>query len=507
MRNCLHVFILLASISTIFAATQKQNALFVPTNILLITADDLGYETMDFLGSKVRDVTPNISRLAEESLSFQNAHVNVAICAPSRSVIATGRYGHNSGCFGFNKLTKDIPTLFGTFQNNGYLTGILGKVPHSTTDPNFEWNFAHDYGELGNGRSPTKYHDYAETFFAQCKRDGKPFYFMINSHDPHRPFHNPEKPMKNADLPSRLFTADEIVVPGYLPDLPEVRKELSHYYNSIRRLDDTVGRVLEALENSGFAERTLVLFMTDNGSAFPFAKANTYLASTKTPMIIRWPGVTRPGSVDSKHFISEVDFFPTFMDVTGLNHPDGLDGRSFLSLLRGESQSNREHVFTQIDYTIGGPAKPMRSVQDKRYGYIFNAFSDGKFNYRNNNEGLTFKAMEHAGKTDPDIQQRVDMFRHRVPQEFYDLKNDPACTNNLIHSQEHQELIRAHQRQLREWMVDTHDHCLNAFDVRDDPNKLAAAVANYPKLEKPKKNTTAEQQKQKRRDNRQNKNK
>jgi N-sulfoglucosamine sulfohydrolase len=454
------------------------------TNILLITADDLGYEAIDFLGGELKGVTPNLSKLASESLSFQYGHVNVAICAPSRSVIATGRYGHNSGCIGFNKMPKPIPTMFGTLKTNGYLTGILGKVSHSTTDPDFQWDFSHDQPELGNGRSPKKYHSYATEFLARCKFEGKPFYFMVNSHDPHRPFHNPDHPVKGAENPSRLFSPSEIPVPSYLPDLPGVRSELAHYYNSVRRLDDTVGRVLDALDKSGFAETTLVVFITDNGSAFPFAKANTYLASTHTPMLMRYPGVTKPGAVDDTHFVSNVDFFPTFMEIAGLPAPGGLDGRSLLPLLKGEKQTGREYVFTQIDYTIGGPPKPMRCVQDKNFGYIFNAFSDGIFAYRNNNEGLTFKAMQEAGKNDPAIQARVDMFRHRVPQEFYDLKNDPGCTKNLIASAEHKELVTKYQARLREWMVETNDHNIKAFDVRDDPAKLAEAVANYPTLPK-----------------------
>lgn len=474
------IFFTLILLSCGFSIAEEKRL-----NILLITADDLGYEAMDFLGGEVAGVTPNLSKLASESLSFERAHVNYAICAPSRSIIGTGRYGHNSGCFGFNKLPKDIPTVYSTFQKNGYLTGILGKVGHSTCDLGFSWNFSHDYAQLGAGRSPTKYHDYAEEFFARAKKENKPFYFMVNSHDPHRPFHNPDKPMKNAEIPSRLFSPNEIPVPSYLPDLPEVRKELSHYYNSIRRLDDTVGRVLDALEKSGEADNTLVLFMTDNGSAFPFAKANTYLASTRTPLLVRWPGVTQPGSVDDTHFVSEVDFFATFTDAAGIPVPDELDGQSLVPILKGEKEDGREYVFTQIDYTIGGPAKPMRCIQDENFGYIFNAFSDGKFNYRNNNEGLTFKAMQELGKTDPAIQERVDMFRHRVPQEFYDLKKDPGCIVNLIDSTDHAELIEKYQKRLREWMVETNDHCIVAFDVREAPAKLADAVKGYPKLVKP----------------------
>ncbi len=464
--------------------TKEKKALSSspPLNILLFTADDLGHEQLDFHGGGVSDVTPNLSKFSAENHTFLRGHVNIAICAPSRSIIATGRYGHNSGCYGFNKLPKKIPTVFAHFKEHGYLTGVLGKVSHSTCDTTFTWDLAHDQGELGNGRSPRKYHDYSVEFFNRCKKEGKPFYFMVNSHDPHRPFHDPKKPLKNVEEPSKLFKPNEIEVPPFLPDLPEVRKELAHYYNSIRRLDDTFGRVMQALEKSGLSDSTLVLFITDNGSAFPFAKANTYLASTRTPLLVRWPGVTKTGTKDDTHFVSEVDFFPTFTESAGLPAADKLDGRSFVSLLLGMPQDKRDVVFTQIDYTIGGPPKPMRCIQDEKFGYIFNAFSDGEFEYRNNNEGLTFKAMKEKGKTDPAIQARVDFFRHRVVEEFYDLKNDSGSTKNLIDSPEHQEIIATYTKRLRQWMVDTNDHNLRSFDVRKDPARLAKTIVDYPKM-------------------------
>ena len=461
-----------------------------PLNVLLITADDMGYEAADFLqgqgAGKVAGVTPNLDKFATRSLCFQHGFVNAAICVPSRGIIATGLYGHNSGIYGFVKLSKKVPTVFETFQKAGYLTGILGKVSHSTPDPSYKWDFEHDYQELGAGRSPTKYHDYCAEFFALCKKENKPFYFMVNSHDPHRPFYGAEgRKLKGEEVPSKVYKPEEIAVPGYLHDLPGARQELASYYSSVRRLDDTVGRVLQALDDSGLADRTLVVFISDNGSSFPFAKANTYLASNREPFLIRWPGVTKAGSVDAGHFVSEVDFFPTFMEAAGLQAPAGMDGRSLVPLLKGQEQAGRDHVFTQIDYKAGRDPTPMRCVQDNHYAYIFNAWSDGQHAYKNNNEGETFKAMEVAGSSNPAIQARVEMFRHRVPQEFYDLEKDPACTTNLVNDPQHRELAQKYQETLRRWMVDTHDFCLAAFDARNDPAKLAAAVACYPKASGP----------------------
>jgi hypothetical protein len=94
------------------------------------------------------------------------------------------------------------------------------------------------------------------------------------------------------------------------------------------------------------------------------------------------------------------------------------------------------------------------------------------------------QAGEKVGKTDPAIQARVEMFRLRVPQEFYDLDKDPGCTKNLIHDPQHQARVKKYQDRLRQWMIETHDHCLAAFDARESPAKLSVAVKNYPVLDK-----------------------
>ncbi|RKY08120.1 MAG: hypothetical protein DRP66_05255 [Planctomycetota bacterium] len=317
---------------------------------------------------------------------------------------------------------------------------------------------------------------YCKEFLARCRRENKPFYFMVNSHDPHRPYHIGGKPIKGAKEPSKTYKPDEVAVPGFVCDLPGVRQELSCYLNSVRRLDDTFGKTLQALKESGFEENTLVMFLSDNGIAIPFAKCNAYLASTRTPWIVRWPQMVKAGAVDKAHFISGIDFFPTVLEAVGLGIPRGLDGSSFLGLLKGEKQSGRDVVFTQIDMKAGGDAVPMRCVQDKRFGYIFNPWADGRFWYRNNNEGLTMKAMVEAAPTNKFAAQRVKMFRYRAAEEFYDLRNDPDCLNNLIDSAEQRSEIKKMQGRLHNWMKQSGDPLVCAFENRNWPEKLKAAL-------------------------------
>jgi N-sulfoglucosamine sulfohydrolase len=427
-------------------------------------------------GGQVPGLTPNLDAFASQGMRFERAHVNVAICQPSRGVLATGRYGHNSGILGFMHTDRDIPTIMQTLREAGYLTGVLGKVGHSTPRADYNWDFMHNQRELGNGRDPDLYYRYSKEFIERCRREDRPFYLMVNSHDPHRPFHIPGKPIAGAKEPSRTYRPDEVAVPGFVPDLPGVREELSYYLNSVRRLDDTFGKTMHALKESGLEENTLVMFLSDNGIAIPFAKCNTYLASTRTPWIVRWPGVVQAGSVDARHFISGIDFFPTVLEATGLPIPAGLDGFSFLPLLEGREQAGRDRVFTQIDMKAGGDAVPMRCVQNDRFGYIFNPWSDGKFYYRNNNEGLTMKAMVEAAQADPDIAQRVAMFRYRALEEFYDLASDPDCLHNLVEGPAHRNELEELRAELHAWMERTHDPLLPAFENRRSPEKLRAAL-------------------------------
>ena len=127
-------------------------------NVLLFTADDLNCDSLACYGSEVPDISPNLDRFAAQSMRFTRAHVNVAICQPSRGVLATGRYPHRSGVMGFMHTQREIATIMQTFRDADYLTGVLGKVKHSTPHAGYQWDVTHDRPELGAGRSPQKYY-------------------------------------------------------------------------------------------------------------------------------------------------------------------------------------------------------------------------------------------------------------------------------------------------------------------------------------------------------------
>lgn len=454
-------------------------------NVVLITADDMNWDAVGAYGCPVAGTTPHIDGLAASGVRFEHGHVTIAVCQPSRSAMMTGRYPHRSGSEGFFHLRHEgVPILPELLREAGYSVGILGKVGHSTPYASFHWDMTHDMAELGYGRNPAIYARHTAHFVDAAKAAGKPFFLMLNSHDPHRPFYGNDRvawymdAQHPADRPSRVFTAKEIGVPAFLEDLPEVRQEIAEYYSSVRRCDDMIGAALATLEEAGCREDTLVIFLSDNGMAFPFAKTNCYLQSTKTPLIMSWPEVITPGRVDRTHFVSGIDLLPTILEAAGAPIPAGVDGTSCLPVLRGQAQAGRELVFTQFYQTSARRNYPMRCVQDRRYGYIYNPWSDGERVFHNESQsGRTFAAMEQAAQDDEAIAARVRLFLYRVPEELYDFATDPAARVNLIDDARYSgELARLTQA-LEDWMVSTGDPALAGFRRRGDGTTGQAVMA------------------------------
>ncbi len=419
---------------------QSISTIYEPPNVLLITADDLNYNSVGAYGCTVANITPNIDRLAGDGLRFTEAYVNIAICQPSRQSIMTGRYPHRTGAMGFQPIDRSVPTLQEKLREAGYLNAIIGKEEHLKPMDKFCWDFCireEDVASgMGIGRDPDLYYQYTARFLAKARKENKAFFLNANAHDPHRPFagSDDEKKYWGTDLPqfTRRISPEDVIVPEFLADLPEVRKEMAEYYTSVYRCDQVVGAVLKALDESGFADHTLVMFLSDNGISVPFSKGNCYLNSNKTPWIIRWPDRILPGSVDSTHLISGIDFMPTILHALHLSKVPGMDGFSFLPLLKGQKQEKRNVVFTQMHELFSGRKYPMRCVINGNYGYIVNFWSDGHFHFAGDAlSGRTYQAMRWAAQHNKIIAERVKLLRYRVGEEVYDFKNDPDGLTNL----------------------------------------------------------------------------
>ena len=457
-------------------------------NVLLLTSDDLNYDSLGFAGCPIPGISPNLDKLAASGMRFEQAFVTVAVCQPCRSVLMTGRYPHRNGAVGFNPIFPGVPTLPATLRAAGWRTGVMGKASHTPPLERDAW----DMTGSANPKDPADFGREARAFFERAKKDGVPFYLNVNSHDPHRPFagsaQESQKAAKGpkrkaggrkggaakeeggeedaaggqAAEPTRVYKPEEVPVPGFLPDLPDVRREVAQYFTSVHRGDETHGAVLKALDETGLADRTIVVYLSDHGMSFPFSKSNCYRTSNRTPLVVRWPGVVKPGAVEAAHMVSGIDLMPTLLDVLGVEAPPGMDGRSFVPLLRGEPQEGRDRVVTVYHRTSGDRDYLMRCVRTKTSAYIYNAWSDGKTDFKvEAMAGLSFAAMQ-ASK-DPAVKARVELFLHRVPEEFYDEAKDPDDLHNLIADPGRKGEIEEARKVLREWMEKTKDPLIGTY--------------------------------------------
>ncbi len=464
-----------ALVCLLLSLALLSSALAAKPNLLIITTDDMSCDSVGAYGCKLKDSTPNMDKLAAQSLRFNYAHSVVGNCMPSRNVMWSGKYPHNNRIEGFQPITKeskDYPVLGDLMKDAGYFTGIRHKVSHSTPYSPFPWDIVIGDERHDDAKNPASWGKAMTTGIEAAKKAEKPFCLLLNIADPHKPFYaegNKGDTIPDKNVPSRVFTPEEVPVPGFLPDDPIVRKELSHYYSSVRRADDGVGAILAALQASGEDENTIIIFLSDHGMPLPFAKTQLYHHSTRTPLMVRWPGVTKPGSVDDEHLISTVDLLPTILDMLQIASPGGFDGSSFAAVLKGEKKPGRTMVFKEHNENSGGQNTPMRAVQTKDFVYIFSPWSNGKRVMSGATNGTsTCRQMRVLAKTNEQIAARIDLFDHRVPEEAYDVSYDPDALTNLIAKPEHAAQIATLEKAMEEWMVKTKDPLLEVFRHRDD---------------------------------------
>ncbi|NNC90572.1 MAG: sulfatase-like hydrolase/transferase [Akkermansiaceae bacterium] len=449
-------------------------------NFLIITVDDMSCDSVGVYGCPLPGTTPHMDRLAGEGLRFEHAHVQVGNCFPSRNILFSGRHSHNSGVEGFYQVRDiDYPVMCDLMKAAGYYTAIRGKVSHSTPYQPYAWD-----DDLTIGPDGRKLHIKDVPSYGACTKRGiekaaaarKPFCLNINISDPHKPFWKAGD-QEGSHRVSRIFAAGEVPVPGFLFDDPAVREELALYYTSVRRADDAVGSILAALEESGHEDNTVVIFLSDHGMPLPFAKTHLYHHSTRTPLMVKWPGVTKPGSVDKRHMVSAVDFLPTLLDMAGVEHPEGFDGRSFLPVIKGSAQDGRDAVFKVYNENSAGNRHPMRGIETRNHLYLFNPWSDGKDVFRTATNGTaTYRRMKELAPTNPAIAARLEVMDHRTVEELYDLESDPDCVHNLVGKKKHAAALERLQSRLEQVMAKTGDHALDAFRRRDDPAALQAYI-------------------------------
>ncbi len=468
-------------------ASQKMN-------ILVLTVDDMNCDSVGAFGCTTPDTTPNMDAFAADGFRFKHAHVHATSCIPSRNVVQTGRYLYNSGVEGFYALPPEQVTYQTTpdiLRENGYFTMIRGKSSHSSPYhpyPAWDINWDDELKEKRvNIRHPDSFYEYTVKGIEAAQAAGKPFYYSMDIHDPHTKLYRFAYKRGKLDTsasgqdkdnpPSRIFKDDGIVMPGFLPDTPLARQEVAAYYNSVRRADDSFGNVMKALKDTGVYENTLIVFFSDHGMPFPFAKTAMYYHSTHTPLMVRWPGVTKAGIADDEHVVGTVDILPTLLEVIGIEEPDGLDGRSLAPILKGGKQDGREFVYVMYEENVGGNRQPMRGVTSRDYTYICNLWSDGdrKFSTATKGMATTAEMFRLAEEGDAYMQERTSLFTYSTPEQFFDVNKDADGLHNLIDNPEYEPLISRHQKQMVEVMKMSNDPMLEIYPNRTDK----AAVGEY----------------------------
>ncbi len=447
-------------------------------NILLVTADDMNWDSVGVYGCPVEETTPHIDKLASEGIQFDYAYVQVAVCTPSRQVMLSGSHSHQTMTRCFTELERVGPALPDVLKKHGYYIANINKRQNY-----YEWDTAIDEKDSGFGRDIPFHYEAVRGIIK--KAQNKPWFIMANFNDPHRPFYgsDAEKNRKNFDTsrmstPSRVYSPDEITVPGFLPDLPDIRMEMAQYYSSVRRADDGVGAILKALQESGQSKNTIVMFLSDHGISMPFAKLNCYQTSLRVPLIVRYPGHIKAGLCDKINMVSAVDIAPTLLELAGLEVPDTMAGRSFVPLLKQQSQDNRDYVVGYYYRNLRqSKMYPEFAIHMRDWVYIYNPWVDGTTEVHNSDYtgSPSLLAMWKAAETSPSIKKRTDFHKYRIIEELYNVRRDPHSYINLATDPEFSERLATMRKLVLDWMEET-DH--PAAELMKEPHNKKL-IAEY----------------------------
>ncbi len=412
-------------------------------NFVLIIADDVSPDLGCYGDRGVR--TPNLDRLAKTGLKLERAFQTCSSCSPSRCSLITSRYPHQTGAA---ELHQPLPakqiTLAETLRDEGYYVACAGK-----------WHLGNPtktkFDKIVAGQ-PSGCEQWVQTL-AERPKD-KPFFLWLASLDAHRDY--------QAGAIPKPHLPQDVTVPPFLPDTPEVRADLALYYDEIARLDGYVGQVLDELDRQGVADNTVVLFIADNGRPFPRCKTTVYDSGIHTPCIVRWPAKIKPGSV-SASLVSTLDIAPTLLELAGIKVPSTFVGQSFAGLLSDPERKHRDAIFAEHnwhDYSAH-----QRAVRTERYLYIRNWLPQyPQMPPADAVRSPTFAVMQKLhgeGKLLP--AQQACFVTPAPEEELYDLQADPHSLHNLAVDPKHAAVLKELRQRLTDWQRTTDDAVPQTF--------------------------------------------
>jgi N-sulfoglucosamine sulfohydrolase len=420
-------------------------------NILWLISEDTCPDLACYGHSQVK--TPNLDKLAGEGARFTNAFVTAPVCSPSRSAFMTGMYQTSIGAHHHRSHRNDshilpmrVMLLTEYFRRAGYFrcncAGLNYKQPGKT-----DWNFM------------TMAHPFDGTDWSQ-RRTGQPFFAQVNFSLTHRNFRRDKK---------NPIDPEQVELPPYYPDHPLARRDWADYLESIQLLDTEIGVALRWLETEGVAENTIVMYFADNGRPHVRGKQWLYEGGIHVPVMIRWPGHLRPGTVVDD-LVSAVDFGPTFLSLAGLAVPPNMQGRVWVN----GGKKGQKYVFAARDRCDGTPDR-IRCVRSAQYKYIRNYHPEQPYTQFNAYKKLQYpvltlmEVLHQQGRLTPE-QERF-MAPTRPKEELYDLQADPHELHNLAEDPQAAKILKEHRKKLDEWIRKTEDE----GETPEDPQVFAAA--------------------------------
>lgn len=403
-------------------------------NFLLLIGEDTGRH-LGCYGDEIAH-TPHLDQLARDGCRFENGFCHSPVCAPSRGSLVSGQYPWSLGNQHMRSTLVTPPRIF----------------THDLVDAGYEvfWPTKTDFNFEPEGNWRTS----AENWWESGLPSDRPFFAYRNVACTHesgmwRP------PEERADwlqpFGPELTDPARVPVPSYLPDLPEVRQQIAYYYDNLAQQDLEWGQCLRALETSGQADRTLVIYLTDHGRGLPREKRWCYEAGLHLPLLMRWPEKIPAGKV-CPDLISWVDIAPTILTLAGLNVPAGMQGSPVYPAVQNGSRkfhfAGRDRMDEAYDF--------QRCCRSADYLYVRNAFPEIPPARRNQyqEQAPAVQAIRQAW-ADGQLKPPADIWLQKTKpaEELFHLPSDPDCVVNLAADPSLVEILTSHRQALDEHLA------------------------------------------------------
>jgi N-sulfoglucosamine sulfohydrolase len=463
------------ALGLIFGATAQAADALKP-NIVVFISDDHG--RLDSTPYGATDVqTPNVARLAREGMLFTHCFVASPSCAPSRAAMLTGLMPARNGAEANHTYKREgIRSLPDTLREIGYETAAFGKVAHGAADTP---RHGFDRYDQQNGSA------FVEKFLSE--RDAtKPLCMFVGIHEPHVPW-----------LALNGYDPAKVTIPQGQVDTPETRDFRAHYYTSVTIADTKLGEIYDLARKHFDPRNTVLIYTSDNGVQWPFGKWDLYDAGIRVPFLAVWPGVIRPGTRCAA-MIQWIDLLPTLIEAAGGKAPEGIDGRSFLPVLRGEQSEHRDIIFATHSADSKVNVYPIRAVRTRDWKLILNLHPEyahtthiDKAPARTSGLGYWVSWYQKA-KIDPVAAGIVKRYYERPAVELYDLRNDLFEEHNLADRVEQAGRVKQMRAQLEAWMKEQGDQ----QTVFNTPWLLSDPISTQPTQEAPPDTTSKKQKNQ-----------